>query len=98
MTGDAVRTLGVERPTEDGGVWGSYVQYVKDLEEGIKGAVAAVALADSENPTVQALTEENERLRAHIFEVHTKRSCSVCKELNDRFAPATIDPAKRSSS
>lgn len=44
---------------------------------------------------LERAADEIDRLRAHIFEVHTKRSCSVCKELNDRYAPATIDPARR---
>lgn len=35
--------------------------------------------------------DEIERLRAHIFDVHTKAGCSVCAELSDPEAPKVVN-------
>ena len=50
-----------DKPTTEGGVWGSYVDYLSTLENELKAAQA----------TVQTLTSVNERLNIEMERLRT---------------------------
>lgn len=72
------------------------VQALTERLEAVEAERAAQAkIIEDQRTWGHAQITENGRLRAHIFEVHTKTGCSVCAELNDPEGPHVIGRTRR---